>query len=715
MASFLASTLRKIRKPLSNRRRNRRKRLFEPLENRNLLAVLFADSFESGNSSNDWVGNWVEDGQDDWFRSAQRAKDGSYSAEVDGRANDAVLRLSTPVDLSGSGLVELTFDWLIESGFDGGEHLSLDVSSDGGATWQNDVRRLSGNVDAENTWHSESVDLTPYASSNLVIQFRSTVSRSNEDANVDNVQITGAPTGAPEISISDAVVTEGDTTLKEIDQFVANGSGGLTLPRDTVFGPDGNGDGKDDLYVASADTQQFLRYDGATGAFIDEFISVSGLTANRPRLLVFGPEGDVYALTDNSSDSDDNVLRFNGATGQFVEEFVTPGSGGLDDPSGMLFLENGDLLVSSKNTNSVLRYDGMNGNFLGEFVAAGSGGLTTPRRISLGPDFNNDGVKELYVISNATDQVLRYDGQDGSFIDVYATNPADFKPMALAFSDDGTFYLTIQDESPCCASAIQQHDATTGVLLQVDDPTNGGSITVGEDNLVYQSGNSLGDFVNRLGAASHARFTVSLSSPSAQPVMVEYSTLDGSANAGSDYISSNGMIVFEPGVTSRTIVVPTSDDSDMEGDETFTVALSNATGSVIADAEGVGTIQDDESPQINPNTLYVFDISFKSRRGGKDWRAEFEIRRDSNASGTGDAGDAVAAGVEITVEFAGQTYTGTTDSNGIFRTSWERLGGGNYYANAVDLTLTGYVWNPLDLDLEDDSDGDGLPDEFLAL
>ena len=62
MASFFPSMSRTARKPLSNRRRNRRKCLFEPLENRNLLAVLFADSFENG--SPNWAGNWVEDAQD---------------------------------------------------------------------------------------------------------------------------------------------------------------------------------------------------------------------------------------------------------------------------------------------------------------------------------------------------------------------------------------------------------------------------------------------------------------------------------------------------------------------------------------------------------------------------------------------------------------------------------------------------------------------------
>ena len=133
--------------------------------------VLFADSFEVS----EWNSLWVEDSQNDWSRSTQRATDGTHSAEVDGRLHDATLTTANVIDLSGMAPATLTFDWLIESGFDSGEYLSLDISTDGGASWQSDVRRLNGNVSQEDVWHSETVDLTPYASSNLKIRFRSKV------------------------------------------------------------------------------------------------------------------------------------------------------------------------------------------------------------------------------------------------------------------------------------------------------------------------------------------------------------------------------------------------------------------------------------------------------------------------------------------------------------------------------------------------------------
>ena len=153
--------------------------------------MLFEDSFEVGSDSNDWNGKWIEDAQNDYFRSTQRATDGSRSAEVDGRADDATLTLATSIDLSSYLSGSLTFDWYIEKGFDTGEYLSLDISTDGGSSWTYDVRRLDGNVDTENSWHGESVDLSSFASSDLKIRFRSYVSSSKEDANIDKVKIVG--------------------------------------------------------------------------------------------------------------------------------------------------------------------------------------------------------------------------------------------------------------------------------------------------------------------------------------------------------------------------------------------------------------------------------------------------------------------------------------------------------------------------------------------
>lgn len=170
--------------------------------------VVFEDSFEDGQ----WNGKWVVDGQADWQTSSQRATVGSFSAEVDGRANDATLTMATSLDLSGYERAEVRFDWLIESTFDTGEYVAVDVSTNGGNSWQ-PLDQLNGNVDAENQWHAAAIEITD-PSSNTLVRFRGTANRSNEDANVDNVRIVvgGTATPVPPVfAIDDVTVTEADS------------------------------------------------------------------------------------------------------------------------------------------------------------------------------------------------------------------------------------------------------------------------------------------------------------------------------------------------------------------------------------------------------------------------------------------------------------------------------------------------------------------------
>ena len=58
---------------------------------------------------------------------------------------------------------------------------------------------------------------------------------------------------------SDFIADDPDTPEDE--------TGGLINPTAAIFGPDGN------LYVASFGTDEVLRYDGETGAFLDVFVS----------------------------------------------------------------------------------------------------------------------------------------------------------------------------------------------------------------------------------------------------------------------------------------------------------------------------------------------------------------------------------------------------------------------------------------------------------
>ena len=73
-------------------------------------------------------------------------------------------------------------------------------------------------------------------------------------------------------------------------------------------------------------------------------------------------------------------------------------------------------------------------------------------------------------------------------------------------------------------------------------------------------------------------------------VTVDWATADGTATAGEDYAAASGTLTFGPGETSKTIRVALLDTADVDGTETFSVQLGNASDISLDDAEAIGTI-----------------------------------------------------------------------------------------------------------------------------
>ena len=92
---------------------------------------------------------------------------------------------------------------------------------------------------------------------------------------------------------------------------------------------------------------------------------------------------------------------------------------------------------------------------------------------------------------------------------------------------------------------------------------------------------------------TNARFTVSLSGASQEPVTVDFATSDGSAKTPADYAAKTGTLTFAPDETSQTVSVAVKSDRKNERNETFFVNLSNAS-TTVADADGKGTIIDND-------------------------------------------------------------------------------------------------------------------------
>ena len=129
-----------------------------------------------------------------------------------------------------------------------------------------------------------------------------------------------------------------------------------------------------------------------------------------------------------------------------------------------------------------------------------------------------------------------------------------------------------------------------------------------------------------------AVFTVTASAESSGTMTVDYTTAADSATAGDDYTSTSGTLTFSAGQRTATIEVTVLDDSDEEQDETFKVNLSNAQGATIEDAEGVGTIRNDDGTSPPPTTpsLRIGDATVDEGGGP----AVFTVTASAESSGT---------------------------------------------------------------------------------
>jgi hypothetical protein len=90
-------------------------------------------------------------------------------------------------------------------------------------------------------------------------------------------------------------------------------------------------------------------------------------------------------------------------------------------------------------------------------------------------------------------------------------------------------------------------------------------------------------------------YTVSLDDSPLSAVTVGYTTANGTATSGSDYLPAAGTLVFGIGQSSATISVPVIGDTVKEPNETVLVNLTSVSdNALIADGQGVGTIVNDD-------------------------------------------------------------------------------------------------------------------------
>lgn len=289
---------------------------------------------------------------------------------------------------------------------------------------------------------------------------------------------------------------------------------------------------------------------------------------------------------------------------------------------------------------------------------------------------------------------------------------------------DSKFYLATNEDIRAFYGSTNYRGATEHYIrhgkaegrVGADDRTR--SITI-EDALITEGDSGL----------KMLSFAVSLNAVYGDPISVNYNTVNGSATAGLDYISTAGLLTFTPGQTRKTVDVLVLSDTLGENDEIFSVALSNQTVGTLTRSQAFGTIINDDLPVVTlaASTRLVredgnTDLVFSFTRTGSTFSS---LRVNYSLSGTATPGvdyTGIAATPEIkTVTFAAGAATATVSVTPLNDSLFEqdetvslRLVNGSGYTIGTTDPITGTILNedlpnislriPVDTVLEDQGD-----------
>jgi MFS family permease len=132
-----------------------------------------------------------------------------------------------------------------------------------------------------------------------------------------------------------------------------------------------------------------------------------------------------------------------------------------------------------------------------------------------------------------------------------------------------------------------------------------GSIAIFALSSIFLLSNSEKLF-KRSDGTTKAVFHVNLSQPNVTDTTVAFSTADGTAVAGSDYVAAQGTVTIPVGRTNGVVQVFVNGDSLIEADETFSLNLSNASNAVISSDRALATIVDDDrAPLVTVSNVIV--------------------------------------------------------------------------------------------------------------
>lgn len=153
-----------------------------------------AISFAGNDGSLSWTGDWLESGD-----GAPSATKGKVTVEVDFGDNRLSTRdknrmIEREANLAGAVTAILTFDYRRNRLDDSDDNIDLEVSKDGGATWETPPLQSFFGPDNDPSYVLATHDISSFISTNTRIRFKNAASLGkNDDVFFDNIQIECSP------------------------------------------------------------------------------------------------------------------------------------------------------------------------------------------------------------------------------------------------------------------------------------------------------------------------------------------------------------------------------------------------------------------------------------------------------------------------------------------------------------------------------------------
>jgi Ca2+-binding RTX toxin-like protein len=239
----------------------------------------------------------------------------------------------------------------------------------------------------------------------------------------------------------------------------------------------------------------------------------------------------------------------------------------------------GDALLNIENITGSGRNDILKGDD-GANVIKGLGGQDV---------LTGRGGNDRFVFTSALDS-------DGDVITDYSS--ADqldftaFKPVFLALTNDGVNTRIVGDTNndgvgDFTVTLNGVHTSVNGVTVGAAPPPPPPPAITINDVTADETGGAMTFAITRSGDLSLAS-------------TVSYATADGTAVAGSDYVAANGTVSFAAGQATALVTIQVTNDTLIENPETLFVNLTGGTNVTISDAQGVGTINSEDSATTPP-------------------------------------------------------------------------------------------------------------------